>query len=39
MVSGGMDVINPIQLINLYRRHNEDFSADEGKCHANWMNQ
>jgi hypothetical protein len=39
MVSGGMDVINPIQCINLYRKHNKDFNADKGKCHDNWMNQ
>jgi ubiquitin C-terminal hydrolase len=35
MVSGGMDVIDPIQFINLYRERNEDFNADEGKCHEN----
>jgi hypothetical protein len=29
MVSGGMDVIDPIQFINIYRKHNEDFNADE----------
>ena len=39
MVSGWINVINPIQFINLYRRHIEDFNADEGKYHDNWMNQ
>jgi hypothetical protein len=39
MVSGGMDAIDPIQFINLYRKHNEDFNTDEGKCHDNLMNQ
>ena len=39
MVSGGMDVIDPNEFTNLYRKRNEDFSADEGKCHDNWINQ
>ncbi len=39
ILSGGMGDIDPSKFIDLYKKRNEDFNADEGKRHDNCIKQ
>jgi hypothetical protein len=39
IISGGMGDIDPRKFIDLYKKRNDDFNANEGECNDNCIKQ